>query len=298
MKKIIMIALIAVITSIMLMGCEKEKTTARILDKELSNLNENIETNISKGAQNGGFWSKVGKVCAVAGADIVGAVEGAKIGGKTGAAIGTVAGGHTVEGALIGGAIGGAIVGGGASYGAYCGVKSGIPYPAGYNNSRPLSQYANISECGKYHNIYLDEIISSSGNPNMSTLYQSSFSEKMSQENYDTLVSIIGPTSDISFGINKILDKYIQSGYKHSVLLNEYKEYFGFTFAEELFLTYFFEAYSLSCSIDAAFAIIDSYIKFLNYDGRSYFTDEEVDVLNCAMSVALYSTDYWSVLAK
>ncbi|MCQ2291580.1 MAG: hypothetical protein MJZ39_00250 [Bacteroidales bacterium] len=42
----------------------------------------------------------------------------------------------------------------------------------------------------------------------------------------------------------------------------------------------------------------DYEIPALNEEGSMYFTDDEVNTLNCAMSVALYSTDYWSFLAK
>jgi len=86
MKKILILAFVAMFASIMITGCEKEINN-QSLENELKGINAKIKSDSIKESQNGGFWSKVGKVCAVAGADIVGAVEGAKIGGKTGAIV-------------------------------------------------------------------------------------------------------------------------------------------------------------------------------------------------------------------
>ncbi|MDR1652709.1 MAG: glycine zipper family protein [Prevotellaceae bacterium] len=59
---------------------------------------------------------KIGKVCAVFGADVCSAVEGGRIGAKVGAFIGTLAGGNTLTGAAVGGAVLGLICGVGGSY--------------------------------------------------------------------------------------------------------------------------------------------------------------------------------------
>jgi len=41
---------------------------------------------------------------------------------------------------------------------------------------------------------------------------------------------------------------------------------------------------------------IESYIDFTNETSVRFLTSDEIKAFNCALSVALHSTNYWSVL--
>lgn len=162
MKKIIVLALAAVFTSAILMSCEKDDTrdySSTHLKQDLSILNNNLyESAGISFVYIKGFWSSVGKVCAVAGADLTGAYAGAQVGGRIGAVVG-VAAGNPAAGALIGGTAGAVVCGAGASYSAGQALKNNKnledPYPNGYINTLS-SPYANNNNIGIMHNKYLD----------------------------------------------------------------------------------------------------------------------------------------------
>lgn len=288
-----------VFCSAILCGCEKDEQTkyknSIELEKELSLLNSNLSANIT--ADTKGFWSGLGKVCAVAGADIIGAYEGAQVGGKIGAAVGTLAGGHAVGGAAVGAAVGGAICGGGASYAAYRGVKSGCPYPTGYN-SAPLSKFANDNICGKYHNAYLDVLFFSFGDPDYNAMYSDMFSDVIELKSYNSIINSIGSSSTSCAEVFSIVEEYISNEYNYDILISKFKKTFGFTDNVAKYFSCFFDIYSKSAKIENAFSIIDAYIEFLSTEGKLYFNEKELQALNCAMNVALFSTDYWSFLEK
>ena len=165
-------------------SCTRKSDEAKHLENsglltELDHFNNELSASIDDPSTRG-FWSTVGRICAIVGADAIGAVEGGRIGGKIGAGIGAIAGGNVVGGAVIGGAIGGVICGAGASYAADVGTRTLSTLEPGllYNGLQTISDedllsvkqsaavevdmlpnYPNVEKIALQHNILLERVI-------------------------------------------------------------------------------------------------------------------------------------------
>ena len=60
-------------------------------------------------------------------------------------------------------------------------------------------------------------------------------------------------------------------------------------------MVFFFQHIFFSYSSDASL-VIEMYIDFIKELGNKFLTDDEIKSFNCALSVALHSTNYWSIL--
>jgi len=287
---VLVVALVAVIT---LFSCKKEETVRSLTD-ELASLNSElyslIETQQPSAAK--GKW---GQIWATVAADAIGAYEGGKLGLKIGALIGGAHGG------AIGAGIGGVIVGGGASYGAYVGTapkSTSDPYPNGYISTLS-SKYSNISIAGALHNTYLDLLFKSSGFIDKQTVFSHIFKDMtppLDIDIYNSIFEELGINSEHSNKIRSLINNYAGNGFEIDILLSQYKENFGISNESEEIWKSFFTIFSSNTKISDGYFVIEKYIDFIQESGKVFLTDNAIRAFICAFSVALHSTNYWSIL--
>jgi len=292
MKKIfVLLTLLGVLaaTIIIFVSCKKEEKV-RSLTEELAILNKDIESQIERAELSKG---KFGKWLAVVGADVIAGWEGGKIGATIG---GIVTGGNPI-GIVVGGAIGGAVCGGGASGLAEQAFSKSIrdPYPNGYISTL-TSRYSDFNLTGEWHNMYLDLLFKTNFNPDVNTIYNQIFSNSIDKETFDKLMEKVGPNSKTYNDILSIINDYVRSDYDINVLLDQFKRNFGMSEETEEIWYSFFNMYSSVTEIDDAYYVVERYIDFVNETSARFLKSDEIKSFNCALSVALHSTNYWSIL--
>ena len=285
---------VALIAGVTLFSCKKEEKV-RSLTNELAALNNEIYSQIETKQPSKGFWGKVGQICATVGADALGAYEGGKLGGMIGGCIG---GPH---GALIGAGVGGVICGAGASYGAYVGCSKSIsdPYPNGYISTLS-SRYSNFNISGKKHNTYLDLLFKNDGYMDKQTVYSQIFSDMSSLDIaiYNQIFEEVGPNSENASKMSTLINNYIRSDYNIDGFLRDHSEMFEMPRNPEEIWDSFFAMFSTITNINDAYFGIEKYIDFIKESGEEFLTNEQIEQFYCAFSVALHSTNYWSVLTN
>lgn len=292
-----------IFTSVVLFICcnkdNTEKHSTEQLKQELTILNGSISESIGITFDNTkGFWSAVGKVCAVAGADMTGAYAGAQVGGEIGAYVGAVAG-NPPAGAAIGATAGAVICGVGASYSAGQALKNSKnldnPYPNGYNSSLS-SPYANNNNIGFLHNKYLDLIFTMNNEVTPTDVYQHLFENLCEYSLFDGLFQKIGPETQIHQDVSKISTTYISLDYNIDYLISEYGKILDFPESITNIWLYFFNAFSSVETIEDAYMVVDTYIEWLDNNGKEYVSPEEYIAFQYAFNTALHSINYWSFL--
>ncbi|MCL2683404.1 MAG: hypothetical protein FWE63_08010 [Bacteroidales bacterium] len=274
-------------------ACKKDDK-ARSLTNELIVLNNEIYSQIeTQQTSKRWFWNTL----AIASADILAGKEGGKIGG----AIGFMVGGP--KGLGVGAVVGGVVCGGGASYGvgAGLGVWKSIqdPYPDGYVSTLS-SRYSDFNIAGALHNEYLDLLFKGSVNGNLDRqiVYNQIFRgvESLEVKIYNQIFEELGPNSKHSKEMLTLVNNYIENKFDIDIFLHEYKEKFGMSKEAEEIWSSFFSIYSSIVKFDDAYFVIEKYIDFIQEKGKDFLTNDEITSFNCALSVALHSTNYWSIL--
>ena len=274
-------------------ACKKEETVSLLtssLTKELTSLNNEIYSQIET-QQKGKF----GDFIACAGADAIGTWEGMKIGGAVGGMFGP-------GGAATGSVIGGVVCGGGASYatgkGLGCWKSIEDPYPNGYVSTLS-SSYADFNTFGALHNGYLDLLFKSKNNYiEPQYIYNQVFIdiESIGVTTFEQIYKELGPNSKHSIEILSLINNYISNDLDYNILISHCKEKFGMSKeAEEIWYS-FFKIYFSTTRISDAYFVIENYIDFIQKSGSDYLKNDEINSFNCAFSVALHSTNYWSIL--
>lgn len=240
----------------------------------------------------------MGKVCAVAGADLTGAYAGAQVGGRIGAVVGAAAG-NPAAGALIGGTAGAVVCGAGASYSAGQALKNNKdlenPYSDGYINTLS-SPHANNNNIGYMHNKYLDLLFKTNNTVTSNDAYLNLFENLCDYTLFDRLFQEVGPVSQIYQDICKISTTYIMSDYDIDYLISEYSDILDFTEPVSIIWNYFFEVFSSVETIENAYLVVESYIDWMENVGSAYLTSDECTAFQYAFNTALHSINYWSFL--
>lgn len=295
MKKIVFVSLIAFVVLSAFLSCTNELQKKNFTD-ELQFLNEEICTQIDYENQKGKskFWGKVGRVCAIVGADIIGAYEGGKIGATVGAAVGTIVGpAGTTAGTAVGATVGAAVCGGGASYAASQGCKNFTdPYPMGYTYTLS-SSYANIDSAGFFHNEYLDLLFK---NDTISSLkiYDELFSNSYDSVLFFTIYEHVGNESSKFAQVSMVIDNFVSSDYDVDALISDCSSVLCMSETAFEFWKYFFDMLSVAQNVEDAQFIIENYIKFI-LENEDIFDETEIRSLKNALIIGLCSLNYWSI---
>ena len=265
---------------------QTEKTGAQVLNvaKEFKVLNDSLLS--IRNSETRGFWKKAFTYCALVGADVEGAYQIGKIGGGVGSLFGPVG---SVAGALIGGLIGGA----GASYVVYCSTKStSIVSPQTvisayaavaeenpeFTDSSPEQIDLNLPEdkkellaIGEKHNLILEK------------LSNEEFSLTPVVEVLTPLEAEIVKSKEFEDGYYSVLNKLIGDD-------DTYVENDGSTgnIVMKLYLD-IINKYPENLN-DVEF-VSNKYIELIS--NSSELSEEEKDRLYSAISVAVFSFEYW-----
>ena len=289
---------ILIISAGVFYACKKDRGDSVIngdgvLKTELNTLNNEIYSQMDISTQKLDWGRIAGQALAVAGADAIGTYEGFKIGAAIGAAFGP-------QGAATGGTIGGVICGGGASYtaGVTVGVFKSMPPESSLNELS--SKYSDFNISGILHNRYLNLLVEKSTDVEPQTIYSQIFIDVpyLDIDIYNKIFEKLGHKSQHSDEMLSLINNYVRNDFNIDILLNQYKEKFGMSKEAEEVWHSFFEMYFSVTKIEEAYLVIERYIDFIQESGSKFLTSDEINSFNAAFSVALHSTNYWSILTK
>lgn len=162
-KSKLILAVILIIGITAFIACEKGKNdvvesegSPNVLLSNLNRFNNSFVPNqINQSTNSKGFWSSVGEVCKVAGADVIGAGTCVWATKELAAAAGCCTGG---TGAAVVAGVSAVVGGAGASYAA-AGIKVKGDHPVGGSSSIVLPPYYNyLNNVGFLHNSFLNDV--------------------------------------------------------------------------------------------------------------------------------------------
>ena len=276
-KKIIMACLL---TGMILTSCNKNTADTNSSPRRLTKAELYADLKAFNAAHGvrpecSGFWSCLGKVAAVAGADITGAAAGIVGVSEAAAALGIATGG---TGAIVTMAAGGAISGGGASYAAAKAVYTAVaPNEEKYGNLNldiPL-EFHPLSDVGIKHNNAMYNIFF--GGQELNDSYYTGtlgvdrkYLPVVNSEIYQQKVQV---ASDLG-------RDYVASGFDYAFLTNRAYETGLITDDMRQILYSFMEAYGTGADMEN---VINHYISVVD---RSELTDIERTALISGFIVA------------
>jgi len=271
-------------------GCEKGQIEApkseentKVLFESLKQFNLDFTpSKINSNSSPKGFWSSVGEVCKVAGADIIGAGTCVWATKELAAAAGCCTGGTGA--AVVAGAS--AVIGGaGASYAA-SGIKlKGSNPVGGLSNINLPVEYYYLSNVGVFHNSFINDVY-----------YGNILETNWIRENYTSdstcVLGFVQNTQwiEIKSLIYSSFVDYSANNYNYLQILNYFKDINYINSNIKNVLESYMEVYLTATSFEDIDNISNFYISEVS---NSSLTEIEKEALLCSFLVGANSPHFW-----